>query len=704
MSNFQAVRTIENKCRRCYTCVRFCPAKAIRVEHGQAVVIPERCIGCGNCVKVCTQNAKEIHSSVDNVEKMLQSERKIVAIVAPSFAGELEDNVTAGQLVAAYKKMGFYKVVEVAFGADLVSLEYKNLYEEGGNHYITSACPAVNYYIQKYHPELISHLTPVVSPMIAVAKAVKAEYGEDVGVVFIGPCIAKKKEARDVEVAGLVDEVMTFRESRILRDRMGVGLEDQIPSSFDPPHPSWGRAFPITGGALRSSDIEADILDYKIEAIDGRENFIDFINEFHKGRAGCKMAEILFCEGCINGPVMTEGGGSYTRKRKVSDYIKQTQRAFNVEEWQFYMKKYSDLNLERPFPPEDVEVKEPTEDEIRKILRSINKPSEADELNCGACGYESCRAMAKAVYEGLAEKEMCFSYTIDELEKTLKELHDSHVQLQTTQQQLIQSEKQASLGQLAAGVAHELNNPLGTILLYADLLLKQIKENARESEDLILIAKEAQRCKTIVSGLLNFSRQREVFCRRVNLNRLLEDTLGLIQTQKKREFMNYHFDLDPSLPPVELDPEQLKQVIVNLVMNAIEVMEERGNITVRSKYLVNPDRVQFSVSDDGPGIPPGNVKKLFTPFFTTKQIGQGTGLGLAISYGIIKMHRGDIRVDTELGKGSTFIITLPRLHNSPASGQLLGGPTTDGSQLVVSYQPRRFNRADKAADKNTQGG
>ena len=695
MSNFEAVRTIENKCKRCYNCVRFCPAKAIRVESGQAVVIPERCIGCGNCVKVCTQNAKEIHSSLKNVEEMLNSDRKIVAIVAPSFPGELDGGTTPGQLVAAYKKMGFYKVVEVAFGADLVSQEYKRLYEEGGKHYITSACPAVNYYIQKYHPELIENLTPVVSPMIAAAKAVKKEYGEDVGVVFLGPCIAKKKEAREEEVAGLVDEVMTFQESRELREKMGIQLSNLEPECFDPPHPSWGRAFPITGGALRSSDLENDILDYKIEAIDGRENLIDFINEFQMGRANCKMAEILFCEGCINGPMMSEGGGSFDRKRKVSNYIKQTLRAFNVEEWQYYMQKYSDIDVSRTFDKQDVEVKDPTEDEIKKVLKSINKSTEADELNCGACGYESCRQMAKAVCEGLAEKEMCFSYTIDELEKTLKELHHSHVKLQTTQQQLIQSEKQASLGQLAAGVAHELNNPLGTILLYADLLLKEIKEDIQESTDLKLIAKEAQRCKTIVSGLLNFSRQREVFCRRVDLNRLLEDTVNLIKTQKFRSNMQYHFELDPLMPPVELDPEQIKQVIVNLVMNAIEAMEERGNITVRSKYSKAPDKVEFSIIDDGPGIPPENVKKLFTPFFTTKQIGQGTGLGLAICYGIIKMHRGDIRVDTRAKKGSTFIVTLPRLHKTSGAGNLLGDPSNTGNQLVVSYQPRRFSKVEK---------
>lgn len=696
---FHVVRTIENKCRRCYNCVRFCPAKAIRVEKGQAVVLPERCIGCGNCVKVCTQNAKEIASGIENAKRLLRSGRTVIALVAPSFPGELDDESTPGQLVAAYRKMGFHKVVEVAFGADLVSKEYKKLYEEGGKHYITSACPAVIYYIQKFNPGLIENLTPVVSPMIAIGKVVREEYGKDAALIFIGPCISKKMEARDEEVAGIIDEVLTFAESREMRAEMGINLKDLVPSSFDPPHPSWGRAFPITGGALRSSDIADDILEYNIEAIDGRDNFLAFIEDFRSGRANCKMAEILFCEGCINGPMISDNGGSFARKRRVSDYIRETQRAFQVEEWQYFMKKYSNLDFSRSYHAEHLKMKKPTQEEITRALNSMNKFTESDELNCRSCGYESCRALAAAICEGLAEREMCLSYTIDELENTLGELHRSHEELKTTQRQLIQSEKQASMGQLAAGVAHELNNPLGTILLYADILLKDLKDQGQVGDDLKMISREAHRCKNIVSGLLNFSRQREVFCRRIDLNGLLTETVNLIRGQKERSEIDYEFILDSSIPPVELDPEQVKQVIVNLVMNAIEAMDGKGSIKISSEYMKHLDKVKFSVSDNGPGIPEENLKKLFTPFFTTKQIGKGTGLGLAICYGIIKMHRGDVRVNTSPGKGAEFMVILPRTHQQASSDQILGNPA-DGKQLVVAFQPRRFSRLDKSKIKD----
>jgi iron only hydrogenase large subunit-like protein/nitrogen-specific signal transduction histidine kinase len=684
------IRTLENKCRRCYNCVRYCPAKAIKVEKGQAVVLNDRCIGCGNCFTVCTQNAKGILSGVEHVRELLKSDRRVIACLAPSFPAEMDDNFTPGQLVAAYKKIGFYKVVEVAFGADLVGREYRRIYDETGIPQITTSCPAVIYYVEKYHPQLIPYLTPVVSPMIATALAVRKEYGRDVAVVFIGPCISKKMEARDPNVTGIIDEVLTFKESRLLRAILNVKIEDMVPESFDPPHPSWGRAFPITGGVLKSAELQDDVLDYKIQVVDGREHFIDFINEFQSGRTTCKFAEILFCEGCINGPMISDSGGPNGRKRKVADYIRDAQRAFNLEEWQYYMKKYSDLDLSRSFMPDFVDVKEPTTEEIEEVLRATNKFTPFDELNCKACGYESCRALAKAVCEGIAEKEMCLNYTIEHLENTLVELNHSHQELQTTQNQLINTEKQASLGQLAAGVAHEVNNPLGTIVLYADILLNENHLDDQTKKDLNLIAKEAQRCKTIVSGLLDFSRQREVFTRKAEINTILAETVELIKTQKHRDRIDYVLELNPFVPVVEIDPEQMKQVIVNLINNAIEAMGEEGIITVKSEYLEDKDSVRFSVGDSGPGIPEENIKKLFTPFFTTKQIGQGTGLGLAICYGIIKMHRGDIKVETELGKGTSFVITFPRVHDLGGRSDILGKSGNVG-KLAVGFQPRRFN-------------
>lgn len=231
--------------------------------------------------------------------------------------------------------------------------------------------------------------------------------------------------------------------------------------------------------------------------------------------------------------------------------------------------------------------------------------------------------------------------------------------LKDTRDQLVQKEKLASVGQLAAGVAHEINNPLGSVLLYADILRKDTpEENVQQREDLEMIMREATRCKTIVTDLLNFSRQNEVMAQETDLNGLIRE---LVQEVSKREL--YHGvtvqqDLCEQLPHVQADPLQLREVFLNLMNNAAEAMPEGGRLTLRTRSGAMDGYVTVEVEDTGHGIAQENMKKLFTPFFTTKPIGRGTGLGLAIIYGIVKMHQGQITVQSEVGKGTTFTVAL----------------------------------------------
>ena len=231
--------------------------------------------------------------------------------------------------------------------------------------------------------------------------------------------------------------------------------------------------------------------------------------------------------------------------------------------------------------------------------------------------------------------------------------------LQETQDQLVQTEKLASIGQLAAGVAHEINNPLGSVLLYADILCKETPEEDRQQrEDLQMIIREANRCKTIVNDLLNFSRQNEVLAQTIDLNTMLH---GLAKEQRKQELyqsVEILEDFDSTLPAIQADPMQLHQMLVNLMNNAAEAMADGGELTLRTRPGPAPGFVAIEVQDTGSGISDENMKQIFTPFFTTKPIGKGTGLGLAIVYGIVKMHQGQINVRSEIGKGTTFTITL----------------------------------------------
>jgi two-component system NtrC family sensor kinase len=231
--------------------------------------------------------------------------------------------------------------------------------------------------------------------------------------------------------------------------------------------------------------------------------------------------------------------------------------------------------------------------------------------------------------------------------------------LKETQEQLVQKEKLASVGQLAAGVAHEINNPLGSVLLYADILRKETpEEDEQQRADLEMIMSEATRCKTIVNDLLNFSRQNQVLAQATDLNAILQEMAEEARKQDMYRDIDLVEDLSPDLPTIQADPLQIRQVFLNLMSNAAEAMREGGRLTLRTKKGPGEGWVTVEVADTGVGISPENMKKLFTPFFTTKPIGKGTGLGLAIIYGIVKMHRGQISVQSEVGQGTTFTITL----------------------------------------------
>ena len=231
--------------------------------------------------------------------------------------------------------------------------------------------------------------------------------------------------------------------------------------------------------------------------------------------------------------------------------------------------------------------------------------------------------------------------------------------LQDTQERLVQKEKLASVGQLAAGVAHEINNPLGTVLLYADILHKETPEdNKQQREDLQMIVREATRCKAIVNDLLNFSRQNEVLVQETDLNDLLREVVEEVSRQDLYRQVEVVADLEPDLPLIHADPFQLGQVFLNLMKNAAEAMPGGGRVILRTGTGPADGYVSVAVQDTGVGIPEENMKKLFTPFFTTKPIGKGTGLGLAIIYGILKMHRGQISVQSQVGEGTTFTVTL----------------------------------------------
>ncbi|MBN2351493.1 MAG: 4Fe-4S dicluster domain-containing protein [Spirochaetales bacterium] len=656
------VKTIKERCRVCYTCVRECPAKAIRVAGGQAEVIAERCIGCGNCTRVCSQQAKAVLNSMKAVKALLASDAPVAACLAPSFPAEFTEyshRVLAGRLRA----MGFARVVETSFGADLVAAEYKKLVaENGGRPYISTACPAIVSYVEKYFPHLIAFLAPVLSPMGAAALVVKKLYGEGMRVVFIGPCIAKKNEAKRIADIVAVDAVLTFSELRmLLEEAAGADGSGALApeADFDPPHPRLGTIFPLGGGLLQAAAIERDLIANKVISTEGNRNFVEVIRDFDASPRGVELLDILCCEGCVMGPGMTTTEARFARHERVSAYARLCFRERDQFEWDDAILDWSSLSLACSFEADDRRLDAPPPGVIRAILERMGKRSREDELNCGACGYETCVEHAVAIHKGFAETEMCLPYAVDKFKENAKELSVSYRQLEEAQAALIQSEKLASMGQLAAGIAHEINNPLGVILLYAHLLFDRAASGSEHRDDLKMIVEQADRCKTIVGGLLNFARKNKAVLQRADLAELVG---RCVKAAKSSASLAVEFENPDEPVHADVDPEQMMQVFINLFTNAIEAMPRGGTLRVRTSRANG--EVSIRVSDSGVGIPSENQKKIFEPFYTTKQMGKGTGLGLAVTYGIIKMHRGNIEVesnaDPEQGPtGTTFVVTLP---------------------------------------------
>jgi len=647
------VSTIGEKCKRCYTCVRNCPAKAIRVENEQAKVIEELCISCGTCVRVCNQKAKRVESGIEPTLSLLDEAKPVAAILAPSFVAAFPE-ISPEQMVSALREVGFDMVCEVAFGAELVACEYSRLAPSRREGLISTPCPAIVNLVEIHYPELIPLLAPIVSPMIALGRYLKKEKGQNLKIVFIGPCVAKKEEIKHPSVRGVVDVVLTFKEIREIFELKKIDLAGQKEDEFDPPHPGLGRSFPLHGGLLRTAAINGDILEKDVLTICGVEDTLEVMDFLSKGFLRGKFIDILFCKGCINGPVMESNLSLVQRRDRVIDFVKRShfQKKLPVE-------IASSLNLRRGFVNRKVGLPLPTEDEIKEILAQTNKFKPEDELNCGSCGYPTCRDMAIAVYQGLAEPQMCLPYLITKLENTLKELERSHHQLKETQHQLIQSEKMASLGQLSAGIAHELNNPLGGILLYANMLEEEMDASDPRREEIATIAKEATRCREIVRSLLNFARQTRLHPEDTDINSLLKDIASICKREIEAQAneIEIRVELEPHLPSCSVDANQLKQALLNIALNGIEAMSKGGVLTIRS--LATDGGVRIEIEDTGCGIPEENLPRIFDPFFTTKKIGKGTGLGLATAHGIIKMHRGDIQVQSRVGKGTKMIITLP---------------------------------------------
>lgn len=388
-----------SNCKNCYKCIRHCPVKSIRFSGNQAHIVSEECILCGQCFVVCPQNAKEIRNDLEKAKMLIAQNERVIASIAPSFVANFGVSIEA--MRNALMNLGFADAQETAIGASLVKKEYEELISKGEQQVIiSSCCPTVNLLIQKHFPRALPALAKVKSPMLVHSLKIK-EADPEAKTIFIGPCISKKAEAE--QSGDIVDCVLTFEELAAWFDQEFISLEEIHDNRTD----SRARHFPTAGGILKSMDCASS--EYSYISVDGIDNCIRTIQDVINGSQGKCFIEMSACSGsCIGGPVMSKQHRSSLRDR------------MTVEKYagrdDFRVEALPADQLAADYPAIPLHNLVPGPAIVNEILEKMGKTRPEHELNCGTCGYNTCREKAAAVYQGKADLSMCLPFLKDRAE------------------------------------------------------------------------------------------------------------------------------------------------------------------------------------------------------------------------------------------------------------------------------------------------
>ncbi len=400
----QIVFTLTARCRDCYRCLRGCPVKAIRMQNGQAYVDEKRCIACGTCIRECPQQAKSFRHDIDLAQRLVEDGGFTVASIAPSFAAVF-NSWQRRRLPSALRALGFRYVGQTSHGAFQISAHtLRQIDQADGKPLVATACPALVNYVEKYRPELMDNLTRLVSPMAAHGRMLKEKFGKEANVVFIGPCVAKKSELNRPDVASAVDCVLTFRELNMWLRARGIDLSTCEESNFDEKPMGCAQLYPLPGGLIKTAGLEDDGLNVRMVRVDGFDNVKEVLGDI-TGEPVYTLVEPLFCaQGCINGPGIDQEKNLFERRKDIIEYERETDSRQPVAEIE------EKVSFHAMFAPAPGAIPQATEEEIRQVLDRTGKSDPQQQLNCGACGYDSCREKAIAVVQGMAEPEMCIPF------------------------------------------------------------------------------------------------------------------------------------------------------------------------------------------------------------------------------------------------------------------------------------------------------
>jgi len=390
----------KEKCDECFKCLRACPTKAISFNQHNREIINDMCIKCGVCQQLCPQDALTIHSDLSKVKHMINTTDKVAVSIAPSFASAF-DTMEALKIVAGLKILGFDIIEETGLGAQEISKNYMNILENWQESIaITTCCPAANYFVEMYYPDQIKTMLPVVSPMLAHGQIIKAKYGPSTKVVFIGPCLAKKAESK--ELSGYIDGVLTFHELYNWMKKENIDINKLNPLNFDNGTNKHGKEYPM--GAISRC---AKNMDYDYIKVHGVQQCKDIMEDLSNDKFENLLIELNICQGsCINGPDYPDKNTSFFEKiNRMKNYISKSTEDISDN----YNENY-DYDFKRSFKNKMIDQKTPSLKELKDILKSIDKFEEKDYLNCGACGYKSCIDKAEASFYGFSDITMCMPY------------------------------------------------------------------------------------------------------------------------------------------------------------------------------------------------------------------------------------------------------------------------------------------------------
>ncbi|TCN67567.1 [Fe-Fe] hydrogenase large subunit C-terminal domain-containing protein [Acetobacteroides hydrogenigenes] len=495
----------KHKCVTCYACIRACPVKAIEVgqNNENLQIIKERCIGCGLCEEACPVDAISYRKSIEECFALINSGGLVAALCEPSISAEFPDITDYRKFSQMLRAVGFTNVYEVSFGVDLVAKEYNSLLKEfRGKYFITSLCPSMVSLVEKYYPELVPNLAPIATPMVASAKVVKLIHSNKIKVVYIGPCVESKNEAK--RYPGLVDAVITFRELREIFDDLNIKETTLEYSDFDAPFGAEGELYPIRTGFLEAANISQELLTGEITTVSESTNLISMLDSFERNIDNIKSHFNCFmCHGCLMGPGTTKGRNYQMRRSDVIKFARKRIQSLNRDEWHENLRKFKYISLKTSFSEDNQRIDYIPDNIAEDIYREINKDLKSPNLDCKACGFNSCKEMAIACYCGLSTPDICLLSNKKTIAKQRHMLKQEAEKYTKTREALIESEAQANQARIVAQEAQDSlyatirKLPFGVV--FVDKALKITYSNESFVE---LLGEDAMEINEVVPGLI----------------------------------------------------------------------------------------------------------------------------------------------------------------------------------------------------------